>query len=217
MEKDTWYLDNGASNHMTGNRVYFFELNERVTGKVKFGDGSYIDIRGKGSVLLEGKTREKCLLTDVYYNLSLQSNIISLGQATEGGCDIHMKRDLLTIHDDIGRDLQRVELKDDTPSTSQNLLNDPSLMKKPKFKIQRRMFKNAKKMSNKGSKPKERRGFDAKLGDLGTENKPHDEDDDAGDEDDAEDEDDDIGGRVAGGGGGGGGGVAGDWSGLIDL
>ncbi|XP_035840327.1 uncharacterized protein LOC118487519 [Helianthus annuus] len=55
MEKDTWYLDNGASNHMTGNRAYFFELNERVTGKVKFGDGSCIDIRGKRSVLLEGK------------------------------------------------------------------------------------------------------------------------------------------------------------------
>ncbi|XP_022040903.1 uncharacterized protein LOC110943462 [Helianthus annuus] len=156
MEKDTWYLDNGASNHMMGNRAYFFELNERVTGK--------------GSVLLEGKTGEKRLLTDVYYIPSLQSNIISLGQATEGGCDIHMKRDLLTIHDDTGklmmkvtrtknrlykinlkiassgtqdnmtgiknfagRDLQRGELKDNTASTSQNLLKDPSLMKKPKI------------------------------------------------------------------------------------
>ncbi|XP_021985817.1 uncharacterized protein LOC110882014 [Helianthus annuus] len=84
MEKDTWYLHNRASNHMTGNRAYFFELNERVTGKVKFGDGSCIDIRGKGLVLLEGKTGEKRLLTDVYYKPSLQSNIISLGQPTEG-------------------------------------------------------------------------------------------------------------------------------------
>ncbi|XP_076910364.1 uncharacterized protein LOC143567978 [Bidens hawaiensis] len=25
-EKDTWYLDNGASNHMTGERIYFSEL-----------------------------------------------------------------------------------------------------------------------------------------------------------------------------------------------
>ncbi|XP_022024793.1 uncharacterized protein LOC110925129 [Helianthus annuus] len=108
MEKDTWYLDNGASKHMTGNRAYFFELNERVTGKVKFGDGSCIDIRGKGSVLLEGKTGEKRLLTDVYYLPSLQSNIISLGQATEGGCDIHMKCDLLTIHDDTGKLMMRV-------------------------------------------------------------------------------------------------------------
>ncbi|XP_022014320.1 uncharacterized protein LOC110913809 [Helianthus annuus] len=57
MEKDIWYLNNGASNHMTGNRAYFFELNKGVMGKMKFGDGSCIDIRGKRSVLLEGKTR----------------------------------------------------------------------------------------------------------------------------------------------------------------
>ncbi|XP_076940891.1 uncharacterized protein LOC143610241 [Bidens hawaiensis] len=28
MEKDVRYLDNGASNHMTGNKAYFYELNE---------------------------------------------------------------------------------------------------------------------------------------------------------------------------------------------
>ncbi|KAL7607328.1 hypothetical protein Lser_V15G16133 [Lactuca serriola] len=37
-EKDTWYLDNGASNHMTGVREYFAELDERITGQVRFGD-----------------------------------------------------------------------------------------------------------------------------------------------------------------------------------
>ncbi|XP_076926110.1 uncharacterized protein LOC143589153 [Bidens hawaiensis] len=46
-EQDLWYLDNGASNHMTGNVSFFSELNKRVCGKVKFGDGSYVDICGK--------------------------------------------------------------------------------------------------------------------------------------------------------------------------
>ncbi|XP_076913448.1 uncharacterized protein LOC143572077 [Bidens hawaiensis] len=46
-EQDLWYLDNGASNHMTGNLSFFSELNKRVGGKVKFGDGSYVDICGK--------------------------------------------------------------------------------------------------------------------------------------------------------------------------
>ncbi|XP_076907783.1 uncharacterized protein LOC143564368 [Bidens hawaiensis] len=58
MEKVVWYLENGASNHMTGNKEYFYELNEKVTGTVKYGDESCIDIRGKGSVLIEGKTGE---------------------------------------------------------------------------------------------------------------------------------------------------------------
>ena len=108
MEKDVCYLDNGASNHMTGNKAYFYELNEQVTGTVKFGDESCIDIRGKGSVLIEGKTGEQRLLTDVYYIPSLQCNIISLGQATEGGCEIHMKHDLLTMKDDTGKLLMKV-------------------------------------------------------------------------------------------------------------
>ncbi|GJY22784.1 hypothetical protein Tco_0396442 [Tanacetum coccineum] len=38
-----WYLDNGDSNHMTGVIEHFKELDEEVSGKVRFGDGSYIE------------------------------------------------------------------------------------------------------------------------------------------------------------------------------
>lgn len=62
-EEGIWYLDNGARNHMTGVRSYFSELNENVKGKVKFGDGSCINIDGKSSILFQGKTGEKQLLT----------------------------------------------------------------------------------------------------------------------------------------------------------
>jgi hypothetical protein len=34
-----WYLDTGASNHMTGDRSVFAELDEAITGSVRFGDG----------------------------------------------------------------------------------------------------------------------------------------------------------------------------------
>ncbi|GJX79243.1 zinc finger, CCHC-type containing protein [Tanacetum coccineum] len=46
-----WYLDNGASNHMTGVREHFKELDETVSGKVRFGDGSYIEIKGKEQLI----------------------------------------------------------------------------------------------------------------------------------------------------------------------
>nr|GEX83346.1 zinc finger, CCHC-type [Tanacetum cinerariifolium] len=42
-----WYLDNGANNHMTGMRDHFENLDEKVSGRVKFGDGSYIEIKEK--------------------------------------------------------------------------------------------------------------------------------------------------------------------------
>jgi hypothetical protein len=48
---DSWFLDTGASNHMTGYRSVFAELDMGVTGTVKFGDGSVVEIQGRGTVL----------------------------------------------------------------------------------------------------------------------------------------------------------------------
>ncbi|GJY70130.1 zinc finger, CCHC-type containing protein [Tanacetum coccineum] len=48
VESDMWNLDNGASNHMTEDRSNFHKLDERVTCRVKFGDGSTVAIMGKG-------------------------------------------------------------------------------------------------------------------------------------------------------------------------
>ncbi|KAG7578674.1 Integrase catalytic core [Arabidopsis thaliana x Arabidopsis arenosa] len=102
-EKNVWYLDNGASNHMSGNREYFSKIDETVTGKVRFGDDSRIDIKGKGSVLFISKNKERKILADVYFIPDLKSNIISLGQATESGCDVRMREDYLTMHDREGK------------------------------------------------------------------------------------------------------------------
>ncbi|XP_074324319.1 uncharacterized protein LOC141661234 [Apium graveolens] len=76
-ESNLWYLDNGASNHMTGLRSKFYELDEAVTGRVNFGDGSVVHIKGKVSVAFECKNGEKQILCEVYYIPSLCSNIIS--------------------------------------------------------------------------------------------------------------------------------------------
>lgn len=45
-----WYLDTGATNHMTGHSDAFAELDQTVTGTVKFGDGSVVEIKGIGTV-----------------------------------------------------------------------------------------------------------------------------------------------------------------------
>ena len=101
-EDEMWYLDNGASNHMTGERSYFSKIKENITRKVKFGDGSYVNINGKGSILFEAKTGEHKLLTDIYYIPELRSNILSLEQAIEQKCDVRMKEDYLTLRDPTG-------------------------------------------------------------------------------------------------------------------
>lgn len=42
-------------------------------------------------------------MTDVYISLDLRSNIISLGQETEAGCDIKLRGETLTMHDQTGK------------------------------------------------------------------------------------------------------------------
>lgn len=54
-----WYLDNGASQHMTGDRGKFKELDENITGQVKFRDRSTVTIQGSGVVSFIFKNGEE--------------------------------------------------------------------------------------------------------------------------------------------------------------
>ena len=49
-QEQRWYLDS-ASNHMTGSKASFSELNDDVTGTVKFGDGSRVAIQRRGTII----------------------------------------------------------------------------------------------------------------------------------------------------------------------
>nr|GEV28658.1 ribonuclease H-like domain, reverse transcriptase, RNA-dependent DNA polymerase [Tanacetum cinerariifolium] len=69
-----WYLDNGASNHMTGVREHFKELDEKVSGKVGFGDGSYIEIKGK--VMEDDELRLYDMDNKIFMKVTRQRNCL---------------------------------------------------------------------------------------------------------------------------------------------
>lgn len=106
--RDVWYLDNGTSNHMTGRKELFADLNRSVLGTVRFGDGSKVQIEGKGTVLFEFKNGDQQVLQDVYFIPALHKNIISLGQMTEVGYKVEMLGNYLWMWDDVGRLIMRV-------------------------------------------------------------------------------------------------------------
>ncbi|KAK1678189.1 hypothetical protein QYE76_039037 [Lolium multiflorum] len=71
---------------MTGDRRMFSTIDGTVTGTVKFGDGSVVEICGKGSIMFMCKNQGHRVLTEVYLIPRLRSNIINIGQLDEIGC-----------------------------------------------------------------------------------------------------------------------------------
>lgn len=102
--RGVWYLDTGASNHMTGNIAVFSNLDRGITGTVKFGDDSLVDIHGRGTIIFSAQRGSHRVLSDVYYIPSLRSNIISLGQLDENGCQVLIEQGVLRVRDP-GKDL----------------------------------------------------------------------------------------------------------------
>jgi hypothetical protein len=84
---------------MTGTRSALVHVNENVRGSVRFGDGSSVKIHGIGSMVKEGRHNEHKVLSGVYYIPKLKSNIVSLGQLEEAGCDIRMYNGCLQVFD----------------------------------------------------------------------------------------------------------------------
>jgi transposase InsO family protein len=94
-----WILDSGATNHMTGPRSAFAELDSGVRGSVRFGDSSTVGIEGRGMVLFMCKTGEHQKLAGVYHIPRLAANIISLGQLEQEGFKILLEKGALKIWD----------------------------------------------------------------------------------------------------------------------
>jgi hypothetical protein len=92
-----WFLDTGATNHMTGARSAFAELDTGVVGTVKFGDGSVIDIQGHGTVVFQCKNGDHRSLEAVYYIPKLRKNIVSVGRLDARGYDAHIWHGVFTL------------------------------------------------------------------------------------------------------------------------
>ncbi|GJZ84085.1 zinc finger, CCHC-type containing protein [Tanacetum coccineum] len=108
-DESLWYLDNGVSNHMTGIRTHFKEIDGKFSGRIRFGDGSYVEIKGRGSILLECKNKEQKIIPNVYYIPNLKNNILSLKQLRENGYKIVMQNNLLLLYGQDQKLLMRVK------------------------------------------------------------------------------------------------------------
>ncbi|CAL9007315.1 unnamed protein product [Prunus brigantina] len=93
----TWYLDSGCSNHMSGSKKLFSNMDESFRDNVKLGNNSSLRVMGKGDIRIEVNGVKYCI-TEVFYVPKLKSNLISLGQLQEKGIVILIQKNSCQIH-----------------------------------------------------------------------------------------------------------------------
>ena len=76
MDTCLWYLDNGCSRHMTGDRSLFKVFESKKGGNATFGDGRKSQIKGKGIISLLGLPD----IANVLYVEGLRVNLLSISQ-----------------------------------------------------------------------------------------------------------------------------------------
>ena len=92
-----WFLDSECSNHMTGDKTWFVELDESFKHTVRLGNSSKLAVEGRGSVRfeVEGITQT---VTNVYYVPNLTNNLLSIGQLKDNRLVILIKEETCKIY-----------------------------------------------------------------------------------------------------------------------
>ena len=86
-KEEVWFLDSGCSNHMSGNKEWFSNLDEGFRHTVKLGNDSRMNVMGKGCVRMQvnGVTQ---VIANVYYIPELKNNLLSIRQLQDKGLSI---------------------------------------------------------------------------------------------------------------------------------
>jgi len=102
--KSMWYLDNGCSRRMTGDKRKFKNFKRKEQGFVTYEDNNKGKILGTGNVG-RGNTLE---INDVLFVEGLKHNLFSISQLCDKGLKVIFESDYCTIHH---KDSKEVALK----------------------------------------------------------------------------------------------------------
>ncbi|CAN6681975.1 unnamed protein product [Malus baccata var. baccata] len=97
--EDTWYVESGCSNHMTGREELLVDIDRTMTTKVEMGTGKLIKVIGKCNLAVETKMG-KSYIKEVMLVSGLQENQLSVGQMMEHGYFLVFGGITAAIYDD---------------------------------------------------------------------------------------------------------------------
>ncbi|XP_024171720.1 uncharacterized protein LOC112177689 [Rosa chinensis] len=101
-KSDVWYVDNGCSRHMTGEKSWFVSFSSEFTsGSVTFGDGKKATVTGKGTVNTPGIPN----LQNVLFVEGLHANLISVSQLADDYEDVNFNKTRCIVTDNNGKNI----------------------------------------------------------------------------------------------------------------
>lgn len=94
-----WFVDSGCSNHMSGMKTLFKELDECKKSEVRIGDNKLMRVDGKGTISIKTTSGNVKILNDVQYVPNLAHNLLSVGQLLDSGYSVVFDNGVCSIHD----------------------------------------------------------------------------------------------------------------------
>jgi len=82
---------------MTGNKVWFREVDPGKDTKVKLADHRALVAEGMGKISIEGMNGKISIIEDVLYVLGMKCNLLSVGQLVQKGYSVTMKDNSLKL------------------------------------------------------------------------------------------------------------------------
>ena len=94
-----WYLDNGASFHMTGNRDLFSDFDGKdLKQKIEFGDDERYRATRISTITFQRESGAPLTLRDVMYVLGLKKNSVSVAMLEHRGYDVIFSKGKVFLH-----------------------------------------------------------------------------------------------------------------------
>jgi hypothetical protein len=94
-----WYIDNGASSHMTGVREHFTDLRDVEVGmEIALGDDTIVRFVGPGIITFQRDGLPPILFRDVLYVPGLKKNLILVSTLQDRGLEVSFRGTEVLIH-----------------------------------------------------------------------------------------------------------------------
>ena len=101
-KKDIWYVDSGASRHITFRREWFTEFRPLRGTTVSVGDDGVCEVSGEGTVIIDklvnGVWRE-ARIENVLYVPKVRNNLFSVGVCTSRGFEVSFASEYVVLTD----------------------------------------------------------------------------------------------------------------------